>query len=524
MKRMPRKDFIYIIIFWIVLTGLNLNKAFHVDDTFHLYAAGHILNDPLHPMSGTVNWNLSPEPIRNFNQPPLFFYFLAFAKYLVGDGEIGLHLFFSVFTFLALYFFYRLLQLVDARNKVLLLILFSFCPAMVVNQNLMTDIPLLSFSLATMYFLMHGVKTQKTTSFIYFALFLSVGLLIKYSLLPVFVVGIISILLSGNQKKSWVFVIPLIIILLWSGWNYFEFGAAHIVNRHKPGFYFLKIPAFLGTFGAVLSFSAIFIYWIYPNKTVRNSILLLSVLFISLIPLVFFGKVPERISNQLLLMLFVVNGAMVAIVLIFYEILKFKNLKQLYFITDDFPIVLYLAGITLFIVIGVPFNATRHVLLLVPFILILSRDIITNTMALIKVHAVAFTVIFGIMHGVSDWLYADFYRKNADKIEVADKTVYSIGHWGWQWYSEKKGMKIYDHNRSREIKPGDIIVFPADISKQKLHSLIKVDTLYFLTQAPNFLTIFSGKDFASMYNSFHDKPAWSFSCSPIDTVFVCRVE
>ena len=67
---------------------------------FHLEAAQHIQENPIHPMSGFVNWKDSPQPLSSFNQPPLFFYLIAITGkmfYLFGDSyafvNVALYLF-----------------------------------------------------------------------------------------------------------------------------------------------------------------------------------------------------------------------------------------------------------------------------------------------------------------------------------------------------------------------------------------------------------------------------------------------
>ncbi|MFK8037238.1 MAG: hypothetical protein AB8B74_03025 [Crocinitomicaceae bacterium] len=52
---------------------------------------------------------------------------------------------------------------------------------------------------------------------------------------------------------------------------------------------------------------------------------------------------------------------------------------------------------------------------------------------------------------------------------------------------------------------------------------IKFEKISFITEESNCFTFFSGKQLASMYNSFLHKPTWSLSNSPIDTIFICQV-
>ena len=49
-----------LIICWLVVSLINLNKAYHIDDTFHLEAGTYIIDHLNTPMSGKINWDNSP--------------------------------------------------------------------------------------------------------------------------------------------------------------------------------------------------------------------------------------------------------------------------------------------------------------------------------------------------------------------------------------------------------------------------------------------------------------------------------
>ena len=223
----------YFLLFflWSVLTAINIDKAFHIDDTFHLEASEYIKLNPEKPMSGFINWDDDPKPIYSANQPPLFFYLIAFLSSIFGPNEIPLHLFLSIFTFLGLYYFYQLAQILSVQNVRTLLVLFAFCPAFIINQNLMLDIPVLAIIMGSAYFLLKANYSNKMIYYSLTALVLTVGLLIKYSILPLFVVLILVILIRHEYKKLIVLFIPVLAIILLSFWNYIEFGSIHILNR-----------------------------------------------------------------------------------------------------------------------------------------------------------------------------------------------------------------------------------------------------------------------------------------------------
>lgn len=515
---------VFIIFAWILLTAININKAYHIDDTFHLEAAECVGQHPLQPMSGTINWDSSPTPMYQHNQPPLFFYVIRIYQKFFGNGEIAQHLLLSVFVFLALLFFYKLTRFLEVTSPVRLLSIFAFCPAFVVNQNLMTDIPILALSLGIMYYLIKGQSSDKMLHYLLAAILLSIGLLIKYSLLPLFLVILITIFASRSYKKSVVLLVPLLTVTAWSIWNFHEFGAIHLASRPTSGFDIKNIVAFGGTLGAMSIFTFVFIYSVFPKALSRKLIVSIFGLLFIAVPLVYFNIIEESVFNIVLNYLFIINGFILIAILKQQSIKAFIENKYEYLKTPYFVIIIYILGVSGFIALFAPFNATRHVLLLIPFILLFGHKLFEKTRGIINTLVISASIILGILLGISDWLYADFYRAKAKEIKVSNNKIWSLGHWGWQWYSKKAGMQIYSKENDLEIINGDTVVFPKNIGKQELSKDIQLDTLSFITETPTVLTFFSGKNFASMYNSFIDKPAWSLSNASIDTIFVCKVK
>jgi len=485
-------------------------------------------------MSGWINWEDSPTVINNGNNPPLFFYLIYVHQHFFGSSEISLHLLLSVFTFLSLFYFYKLCQLFKVKSPNFILTIFAFCPGFIVNQNVMLDIPILALSLSIMYYLLKGQQSNNTLYYIISASLLSIGILIKYSLSPLFIVILLSLLISKNHRKSFVLLIPILVFIGWSVWNYIEFGETHlysIISKpkldspiNKVLLYGSKTVGFIGTLGAITTFTAVFIYALIPKKETRFMIILGYIGMVISVPLVYFQIIEEAIFNRLLNLMFILNG-FVLMGLIFYQSIKeFINKRYAFFRTPHFVILTYLITVSGFILLLAPFNATRHCLLLIPFILLLGHQQFEETKGIINNLVVTISVLLGLLLGISDWVYADFYRKNASKILYPNKRVWSIGHWGWQWYSRQAGMKTFAKNNEYNLKNGDLIVFPHNVHRQRISKEIQLEPIHMVTESPTYFTFFSGKDNASMYNSTYKKPAWSLSNKPIDTIFIYKVK
>ena len=106
-----------------------------------------------------------------------------------------MHLLMSLFTFLALYFFNSIANLISPSTKRELLLYFAFWPPFLINQNAMVDVPLLAMILAaTFLFAASSAKGFQQRITLFSVLFFSVGLMIKYTILPFILVVVLIIL------------------------------------------------------------------------------------------------------------------------------------------------------------------------------------------------------------------------------------------------------------------------------------------------------------------------------------------
>ncbi len=524
LKFLFNSRFLLILVLWALLTAININKAYHIDDTFHLEAALWIQDHPATPMSGLINWKNAPTPLYTHNQPPLFFFLLAQVISLTGTGEIPLHLFLSVFTFLALFLFTRLTDILQIKNSRFLLLLFAFNPALVVNQNLMTDVPLLTVVMGSALFLLKAKDNWKTKGYVLSALLVGIGLLIKYSVLPLLVLMALVIVVRRDYRHLWVLLIPLGMLTLWSVWNYFEYGSVHFLDRPKSSFHINRVWSIISVTGSLALFSLSLVHSHKSRSFLGYVLSGVFALFILSIPLVVFVAPPQAYISFIFNMFFEVNGLVVGFILINYLI---KNVRirgfARYLETDDFVITLYIVSIGAFILLFAPFMATRHLLLILPFILLFSAPIIETATKSVNRFSLALTISLGLLLGISDYLFAGYYRKMATRfIPAPGSVIWTAGHWGWQWYTSLNGVKQYETG-SVEVKEGDIFVYPAKVAKQEFKENLELEITETLYDKGNVFTFFSGNYKASLYSSSVRVAPWCLSIQPVDTIYVCRV-
>ncbi len=524
-----KSELFILFVLWLVPTLINLNKAFHIDDTFHLEAAKWIAKHPGEPMSAMVNWYDDPEPISNANQPPLYFYLIAFWGSVFGFSEIPLHIMQSLFTFLSIWFFYRIALVVSARSAIALTALFALNAAFIVNQNLMTDVPLLSMLLAMVYMLLRTDQISDAKRYGWAAGALSVGLLIKYSLLPMLPVLALVMVRDRKYRQLVFLLLPVVALGLWSVWNYIEFGGSHLLNRNA-GVSLTQIAdranSMLLAMGAVSFFAVLAIQW--PGARNRRFVAWLAgsgvVMFAGLVFLVYAGKVEQESATNLLRNLF---GAKAAIMLLSALV------SGVYMATATQVdgarrrqyaiVVVWLVAVFVFIVRFAPFIATRHVLLVLPAIILLLSPFWERAAMFTRSVVLGGTALMGVLLGLSDRAFADFYRTAAaDYREFTDTgRVWAVGHWGWQWYCNKNGVPTLGVHTS-DVKDGDKIIAPHHVAKQDVRGfhLIKVRSYYYPTGIVSF---FSVSEFAGFYSTTANEIPWVLSRIAIDSVEVFRV-
>lgn len=530
---LPHMRYVVLLVLWLIATTLNIGKAFHIDDTFHLEAAQWIEQNPLRPMSGIVNWDNNSIPIYAYNQPPLYFYMLAAVGSTFGYSEVPLHIFQSFFTLLAIIAFFKIAELSFPKQALVLTSLLAFNPAFLVNQNLMIDVPLLSIHLSFIYILITpGIKLP-VARYTIAALLLSAALLIKYTSLPLIVVLLLAPLLRKEQQYIFICFIPLVVLGLWSLFNYLEYGSIHLHSRPIKiwSFYMVgtQLVAFILCLGSIAPFTLAF----FPGISCkfRKALRLIAVsavlLFLGVVLLWYIDVVSDRMARRLLWGGFVVNGLVALALVVKHQLSNNLKLRPKNNNATLIVILLWGAGLGTFLILFAPFMATRHVLLLIPPLLLLLADLLHRVRFNFQILAVAASLALGFISSISDWVAADFYRKKAKDIMVTlpkGSTVWSVGHWGWQWYSKAAGMVEYSTGIA-DVAVNDYIVIPHKIAQQELDPNLVLEEVMTIVPQRNMFTYFSTTgDFASFYYSDHFLLPWSLTKAPVDTISIFRVK
>ena len=523
-----------IILFglWLFASAFNFDKAYHVDDTAYLEMARWIAQHPLHPMSGLLSWGADYEAIHYTNQPPLYFYLMAGWGLLFGWSEIAMHALMSAFTLWVILAFFRLARIVTPGAALLPTAFLALGPVFVVSQNTMVDIPLLALWLEFFRVLLDP-KFNNRWRYPVAGCLCAVALLVKYTSLVLFPALVLHIVLVGGAVRLVWVLLPVGVLAAWSGFNYWEYGGVHMAGRpvaSKPLSAYLNSAIYwVSVLGAITPFAGAYFYankCLTHSKQVRFiwSVVLILFCFSYVCLLSWIIAFPTRhMVNLVLEFLFLMTGVGVLSILITTSFQKLCT-KQLN--TAEWMLLCWIVSAAGFVVVLAPFMAARHVLLALPPILLL-----TNSWLLVRVNitfaksaSVMLTVLLTTLLSLADRWYADIYRTQAVSIRAtlpSDSTIWFNGNWGWQWYAERAGMKLFTKLPDRASPAaGDYFVTTDSaccaLTLPKSLKLEPIETIVIdrATRIQRFASI-------SFYSS--GLQTWGYSYEPIEKFQILRV-
>lgn len=336
---------------------------------------------------------------------------------------------------------------------------------------------------------------------------ISLAILIKYSALPFLGAMILTIIIRKEYKNLVYILTPISILALWSGWNYIEYGHLHLLDRPRNAINLIKIPEFLCCLGAIL--------FVTPFRGKKTAAIYYPMIVLLILTGFIIYQLESIYLSIFLQTFFLLNG----ILLLTIPIIKSTPIR----IIENQFIIISIYTISCFIVFFAPFIATRHILLITPFLLLLIHTQNISLSTRTKTLGLTITTILCFALSTADFNYAGFYKQQSKEISKNFKgKKYTIGYWGWQWYARQNGINIYD-KASDSLQINDIMIVPKDIAKQGIAENIEMTLIQKIVPNKNSTNPFSVSNHGSFYNSFIDRPVWTFSSQPLDTLCVYKV-
>ena len=549
-----------LLLIWLVATAFNLLKAVHIDDTIYLEIARWITVSPLHPMVGRVNWVNTLEPISQISSSPLLFvYALAAVVRVFGESEIALHGLMALLTGVCIWSFYYLATLLRIRDKMALTAMLALGPALLPSQNLMLDVPLVAFSLLFFWALLASYEAssrRQTVLLLLAGLAAGAGALTKYPGLILIPLLLVYVVATGQFARAWVILIPVSLFGGWCAFNVFDYGGVHVLQTNNgsvgagsvggsihlyrlAGLPLLQLPGRvldgLMCLGATSPFTLLGLLYLMQGRRRRYGLFAVAAIAVLsfIVTFVFQGEdlVPALLRVSFL------SCALVLVLVLGHSVWrsKAKNAPERSPQERALPPVFrtmllwWLALSSCFVLLLVPFMAVRHVLTLVPVMLLLlgvyvfphvsRRSVFWTTMI---------TGIVGAWLGAGDWQMANCARVEASRIRSAlpeSAHIYFVGHWGWQWYAGKNGMRQYDL-QTTQLMTGDYLVAPHIIGAVPISArygpYLKPVRDFAYSPPSSFLprTVSSQANF---YGGGWNPLPWTLSSGPLETFTVFQV-
>jgi 4-amino-4-deoxy-L-arabinose transferase-like glycosyltransferase len=526
----PRRDVAILLGFWLFSLIWNFDKAFHIDDTAHLEMARWIAQQPLRPLSGLLSWGNDFEPIYVTNQPPLYFYLMALIGTLFGWTEAAMHSVMAIFSLWAILVFYRLCRLRFKTHAVWLASLLALNPAFVLGQNSMVDIPLLAIWMQFFFVLLRPNQHGSHRLF-WASVFCTLALLVKYTSLVLVPILMLHIVWQRRAAYLFFLVIPIGALGMWSIFNIYDFGKPHLVGRpvspRSMQLYWNLSVYWIGVLGAITPFAGMIFYskiqvaihtWI---KSFWWLLLLICWGSYSLL-LICFVLEPQRLALNLVLMTaFLSTG--IGLLLAALHTLWEKVIQHREQTLENLTLGYWLFAPALFLVIFTPFMATRHVLLSLPALLLLTYYIAYKHIGVVAGVAVSLSFAMSCLLGAADKWYAEIYRTQAIQIrnKFPNETIWFNGNFGWQWYATRSGMQHYSNRLDfRQPTEGDVLIeTQSACCALPLNKSIKLELIE--------ERIIERGDrvarFASIMPYASDRQAWGYSYAPIEKFTIWRV-
>ena len=486
----------FIILVLIIITFPFLNRALAIDDIYIASIANQLVQEPLDPYGFDMYiQNRKLGSAFDYTNPPLVSYYYALIQYFFGKNEFIIHSFFMAFTITAAVSMFYLSKKFTIWYIAAVFLLITTPIFAVTSHNFMHDLPVLAFFLLSILTFVKGVDNDKKSLLILSGLLISLAFLTKYNAIILFPLLIVYALMKKKAKYSLFLFIPLLLILAWSVFEWYQYGKVHSINFffnwHTTDIFSssilaiifnLIIPYAIANLSYIGGATVLFIFLVHPFiKQRKDIVLLLSLILInSLFAIFLFFKSAEFISGQYsifqlsLLVLFMTSSSFFIVKMIqfislsIYDLIK-KRKYEKNSVDKIFLGCWFFLGLIFhtFIAGG---NARYLIIILPPsillFLMIIEEHakiykIKTRSISFMLIAAVALNVLVSLTVSIADYQYAEVYRDFAQKMpyQYAESRIFFTGHEGFKYYMEKKGYIFYDPY-TQELKNGDIIIVP----------------------------------------------------------------
>jgi hypothetical protein len=468
----------------LVFTSLDAALPVQIDDPAYFYYAQQIARHPLDPYGFELIWYDRREPAMEVLAPLLVPYWWSLAIRLFGDQVVLWKIWLLPFSWLLFFSLFQLFKRFALGLEWEFTLLLCFSPAFLPSFNLMLDVPALALSLFGLVIFLLSCDRGSRGIAVLAGVLAGLAMQTKYTALLAPPTMLIYGWTVGKTRLA--ILAGAVAAGLFAGWEgslFYRYGQSHFAlhvmeTGISPLSRYLFILPLFSILGGVAPGGALVNLWALGVR--RRWILATACLGALGYALVTLQEHPGPVG-----LIFGSTGVLIGVssCLVARRLLTRladpvpKAGAQNQPLPDRFLVLWMVLEVIGYFVLN-PFAAVRRVLgLLVAGSMVTGRLAATACLsgrrrAMLRV-LVAGNAVLGLVFYAIDWRDAQA-EKEAVAASLAQigpagtRTIWYVGHWGFQFYAEQAGMKPVNPGESR-LAEGDWLVIPdARIVQQAL--------------------------------------------------------
>lgn len=537
-----------VLALLVIAMGVPFSgQPFHMDDSLYMDLARNALRNPLYPNDMPyVFEGKTVADLGSHSHPPFQTYFLALILWMFGEGagrEWIYHSISLIFPLLAVLSFY-FLSLRFLARPLSAAILFACSPVLLVMEhNLMTDVPNLAFWLASIATFVHASDNDSPWVYVVSSLLQFCAMFTSYpSLALTPLLGFYHYRCS-NKVRGWIALsVPLVLMTLWFSMSCVHYGrfllaqTAAYVQRYEPwSLWKLAVKC-----GAVLQYQGwlvVFPVFLLPTFvfSLRRARLLGAVVMSVLAT--WFASGRYSLSDRLIYALGILVGLAVLSRVATLPLHRSDRAEPRLGWTDTerYFLCWWYLGVTACCILLYVGGSARYILPLIPPIVIYFCRVLEveggtqhrgcpsdrGHRAVLNA-AIVFTAIWGLALSHADFEFASIYPRAArDFAAIAGHTEsYYGGEWGFRYYFGRAGLKQMKPD-GQPLPAGCLLVrpglaLPYELSKEALAASTLLHERAYRLKSP--LRLLDAHSTAGFYDTHWGKLPFSLSWDSQETI------
>jgi len=226
-----RRALAHAVLAALVLVAANAAKPLVVDDAAYVAYARQILAHPADPYGFEIHWYGAPEPAFGVLAPPVLPYWLAGAMALLGDEPLRWKLALLPFAAALAFALERLLARFAPGLETRLLWLALLSPTLLPAFNLMLDVPALALALAALATFLAACDSRRLAAAALAGALAGVAMQTKYNAASVLAAMLAWGVLAQRMREALAAAACAVAVFAgWEGLMALRYGESHFVH------------------------------------------------------------------------------------------------------------------------------------------------------------------------------------------------------------------------------------------------------------------------------------------------------